>query len=173
MSIYKPGETSEAVKLKKTTINKSIIKKSELLDTINSIDDIYTTLSIKGYKISEAAVHKWSDDDLGIIAYSWNTARAVHNSEAIKQLQESIKNANKRLAGCEKETKLINDSSDNTTSRLRKENEYLKRALAEVYRAYMHLVENYREDKVIDEAIRQLIQEQARLLGKNRVWEIR
>ncbi len=175
MPKYEPGQTSEAVKNKKNAITKSIERKAELINSINSIDDIFTSLNIKGDSIAEASVHKWSDDDLGIISYSWNTAHAEHNAKALKALQKAIKNANNKLADSEihgnKSSK--NTSTDNTTNNLREENEELKNALAEVYRAYMHLVESYREDQVIDDAIRNLIIEQAQILGKKRVWEVK
>ncbi|EMC8524966.1 hypothetical protein ACRR5F_002906 [Escherichia coli] len=175
MSTYKPGKTSEAVINKKNNITKSIIKKSELIDKITNFETIYKTLEIKRDFISEAAVHKWSDESLEIIAYTWNTSRAKHNSTALKQLQKSISNANKRLLDSKNEdhSQFNKNFVNDITFQLRKENDLLKRALAEVYRAYMYLVENFREDKVIDEAIKQLIQDQARLLGKNRVWEIK
>ena len=175
MSQYKPGETSEAVTNKKNAITKSILKKSELIDAISSIDDVYTSLNIRGDSISESAVHKWSDDELGIISYSWNTARAEHNTKPLKLLQKAITNVNKRLAGSPKESnkRVRHEPTDDTTIQLRKENEDLKKALAEVYRAYMHLVEGYREDQVIDDAIRKLILDQARMLGKHRVWEVK
>ncbi len=175
MSQYKPGETSEAVTNKKNTITKSILNKSELIDAISSIDDVYTTLNAKGNSISETAVHKWSDDELDIISYSWNTARAEHNAKPLKRLQKAITNANKRLAGNQKESnkRWEHEATDNATIQLRKENEELKKALAEVYRAYMYLVESYREDQVIDDAIRQLILDQARILGKHRVSEVK
>ncbi|RZQ53756.1 hypothetical protein C1E23_07775 [Pseudoalteromonas phenolica] len=175
MSKYKPGETSEAVTIKKNSITKSILKKAELIDAISSIENIYITLNINGDSISESAVHKWKDKELGIIAYSWNTARAEHNSNPLKLLQNAIANANRRLAGKQKESnkRRQHQSSDNATIQLRKENEELKIALAEVYRAYMQLVESYREDQLIDDAIRQLILEQARIFGQHRIWEVK
>ena len=175
MSKYKPGETSEAVTNKKNAITKSILKKAELIDAITSTDDVYTTLNVKGNSISEIAVHKWSDNELGIISYSWNTTRAEHNAKPLKLLKKAITNANKKLAGSQKESnkRWQQESTDNATIQLRKENDELKKSLAEVYRAYMHLVERYREDQVIDDAFRQLILDQARILGKHRVWEVK
>tara|TARA_R110001583_G_scaffold33071_1_gene112005 strand:- start:2371 stop:2898 length:528 start_codon:yes stop_codon:yes gene_type:complete len=175
MSKYKPGETSEAVTNKKNAITKSILRKAELIDTIASIEDAFETLNIRGNSISRAAVHKWSDDELGVIAYSWNTAHAEHNATPLKRLHKAIENANNRVAGSKKvisKTRQHNPT-DCTTIRLRKENEVLKKSLAEVYRAYMYLVESYREDHVIDDAIRQLILDQARILGRHRAWEVK
>ncbi|MBB1276921.1 MULTISPECIES: hypothetical protein [Pseudoalteromonas] len=175
MSQYKPGETSTEVINKKNDITKSILKKANLIDAIKCIDDVYTSLNIKGYSIAESAVHKWSDDELGIVSYSWNTAHTKHNAQALKKLQAAIKNVNKRLAGGQKECKKRRqyESTDDTTVQLRKENEELKNSLAEVYRAYMHLIESYREDKVIDDAIRKLILDQAHILGKQRIWDVK
>ncbi len=175
MSKYKPGETSEAVTKRKNSITKSILEKSKLIDAINSIDDIYPTLNIKGNSISETAVHKWSDDKLNIKAYSWNTARAKHNAKPLKILQKAIINANKRLEGDYQGSSngRQQEPSDNATIQLRKQNTELTQALAEVYRAYMHLVESYREDQVIDDAVRKLILDQARILGKHRISEVK
>ncbi len=175
MPKYKPGETSKAVINKRKLITKSIDKKSELINSINSREDVFISLAIKGDFISEASVHKWSDDDLGIISYSWNTAHAEHNSKSLNLLKKSIENANSRLAVNKthrnKNSQKI--SNDKNIARLRVENEELKKALAEVYRAYMHLVEFYREDQVINDAIRKLILEQARILGKQRIGEVK
>jgi len=175
MSQYKRGETSEQVINKKNAITKSILKKAELIDAITSIDDVYTTLNIKGGSISESAVHKWRDDELGIISYSWNTAHAKHNTKPRNKLIKAIENTNKRLAGSQNESnkRRQDESTDGTTIQLRKENEELKNSLAEVYRAYMRLVERYREDQVIDDAIRKLILDQARILGNQRIWEVK
>jgi hypothetical protein len=175
MSQYKPGETSGAVIKKKNAITTSILKKATLIDSIKSIDDIYPTLNIKGSSISEASILEWIDDDLGIIKCSWNTARAEHNAEAHALLLKALINVNKRLATNQKEdsNNRPHKSDDKASIQLRKENEDLKRALAEVYRAYMQLVERFREDQEINEAIRQLILDQAQILGQQRVWEVK
>ncbi|MEW8347783.1 MAG: hypothetical protein AB2687_05690 [Candidatus Thiodiazotropha taylori] len=175
MSKYKPGETSKAITNKKNAITNSINRKAELINSINSLDDIYTSLDMKKDLISEASVHRWSDDDLGIISYSWNTAHADHNAKALKKLHNSIKNANSKLADSDIHGSKSSKSTlaNKATNKLREENEELKKSLAEVYRAYMQLVERYREDQVIDDAIRKLIQEQARILGNQRVWEVK
>ncbi|MEZ8987192.1 hypothetical protein OAI_00110 [Vibrio cyclitrophicus FF160] len=175
MSKYKLGETSKAVKDKKNSITKSIEKKAELIDSINSVEDIFTSLNIKGDFIAEASVHKWSDNDLSIISYSWNTAHAEHNAKSLKVLKKAIENANNRLVDNDiHESKSSqNKLTIKTQNKLRKENEDLKKSLAEVYRAYMHLVESYREDQVIDDAIRKLILDQARILGKQRIGEVK
>jgi len=175
MPQYKRGETSEQVINKKNAITKSILKKAELIDAITSIDDVYTTLIIKGGSISESAVYKWRDDELGIISCSWNTAHAKHNTKSRNKLTKAIENTNKRIAGSQNESNKRRqyESTDGTTIQLRKENEELKNSLAEVYRAYMHLIESYREDQVIDEALRKLILDQARILGNQRIWEVK
>lgn len=174
MSKYKLGETSKEITNKKISITNSLKKKAELINSINSVEDIFTSLSIKGDSIAEASVHKWSDNDLAVISCSWNTAHAEHNTKPLKALKKAIKNANKRLTDTENHGKRPqNTSSDKATNKLRKENEELKKSLGEVYRAYMHLVERYREDQVIDSAIRELILEQARMLGKQRVEEVK
>jgi hypothetical protein len=174
MTKYKLGETSSAVKNKKNSITFSISKKTKLLDSINLHTDVFKTLDMKGELISESAVHKWNDIDLGVISYSWNTAHAKHNRNQLNLLLKSLENTNNRLSNEKNHSKktLINRSTDKLTNKLRQENENLKKSLAEVYRAYMHLVENYREDQIIDDAIRKLILDQARILGKHRIWEV-
>ena len=52
MSKYKPGETSDEVIKKKTDITDSIVRKSILLDAINSSEDIPATLEIRSNSIS-------------------------------------------------------------------------------------------------------------------------
>ncbi|WP_421866620.1 hypothetical protein [Motiliproteus sp.] len=175
MSQYKPGETSEAVIKKKNAITKSILKKAELIDNIESIDDIYSTLNIKGNTISEAAVLQWNDDNLGIVKCSWNTARTEHNAKAHARLLKALIKVNKRLSTNQKEiiSNRLYKSNEKISIQLRQENEDLKRALAEVYRAYMQLVERFREDQEINDAIRQLILDQAQILGQQRVWEVK
>ncbi|MCW4629442.1 MULTISPECIES: hypothetical protein [Marinomonas] len=174
MTKYIIGETSSAVKNKKKSITISMAKKTELLDLINSHTDIFKTLDMKGDLISESSVHKWSDNDLGVISYSWNTAHAEHNKKQLNLLLNSIKKTNNRLSNDKNNKKkiLTNRSTDKITKKLRQENEELKKALAEVYRAYMHLVENFSEDQIIDDAIRKLILDQVKILGKQRIWEI-
>lgn len=174
MSKYKPGETSEAVTDRKNAITISIVKKCELINTIYCPGDIYKSLNIRGNYISETAVHKWVDDEKGIISYSWNTARAEHNAKSLKLLKNAITKANERLAECknERNEKPEIKAEEKATIQLKKENSELKVALAEVYRSYMQLVERFREDQLIDNAIRTLILEQARILGQHRVREV-
>lgn len=175
MSQFKPGETSQEVTDKKNSITKSILKKAKLIDKIDSPDDIPESLEICGHAISQDATHKWSDESLGIIAYSRNTAHSKHNSSAFKLLLQSIDKANKRLSSRKKSSSKSNKDrlTDNITNQIRKENEELRIALAEVYRAYMQLVDNYREDRQVDESIRKLILNQAHILGQHRVWEVK
>lgn len=176
MSKFKKGETSCNVLDKKEEITKSIQLKSTLIDRINTYKDIAPSLKIKNRSISQAAVHKWNDDQLGVISYSRNTAHSEHNIAPLNTLIKSIENANKRLASKpnidnKKQGQTCTHRSEEAVNKLINENNYLRVALAEVYRAYMQLLDNYREDTEIDEAYRKLIKNQARVLGKNRVWE--
>ena len=176
MSKFKKGETSCNVLDKKKEITKSMQLKSTLIDRINTYEDIAPSLKIKNRSISQAAVHKWNDDQLGVISYSRNTAHSEHNTDTLNTLIKSIENANKRLASKtnidnKKQGKTYTHHSEEAINKLRNENNYLRVALAEVYRAYMQLLDSYREDTEIDEACRKLIKNQARILGKNRVWE--
>jgi len=179
MSKYKPGETSDEVIKKKTDITDSIVRKSILLDAINSSEDIPATLEIRSNSISEGAVHKWCDDELGIISYARNSAHTIHNEKALKNLLDSIANANARLSQENIEENVIDEATlsnthgDPLVAELRRENEMLRKALAEVYRAYMQIMDNYREDEVVDDAMRNLIKDQAIILGRGRVWRVK
>lgn len=176
MPKFKKGETSNEIINKKKAITKSILMKSELLDKINTYSDIASSLKIKANSISQAVVHNWNDEQLGIISYSRNAAHSEHNKHALETLIKSIKNANQRLTNVAKkqgEIKSLSRLSEEAVQDLKNDNENLRVALAEVYRAYMQLLDHYHEDKEVDEALRNLIKDQARVLGKNRVWRIK
>lgn len=178
MSKFKLGETSKNVIDKKNAITKSILRKSEFIDKIMTFKDIPSTLEIKKGTISQASVHKWSDGELRIISYSRNSAHAEHNTHAIITLIESIKSANTRLTNASNSGQKTDGNSttrlsNNEVNKLQKENDELKIALAEVYRAYMQIIDSCREDKQIDNAYRKLLLSQARILGKNRLWGVK
>lgn len=178
MSKFKTGETSKSVKEKKVAISRSMILKSQLLGKINKYDEIPGSLEMKGSTISEGAVHKWADTKLGIIAYARNSAHAKHNSDSLETLLKSISDANDRIdAALRIDSSKLGVSrkrlSDEAIDNLQKENAELKVALAEVYRAYMQILGRFREDKKIDDSFRQLLLDQARILGKNKMWEVK
>ncbi|CAK2489613.1 conserved hypothetical protein [Vibrio crassostreae] len=180
MSRFKQGETSDAVKEKKLMITQSIIRKAKILDKIKSHSDIPSTLICGASGFSQASINKWSDESFGVVSYSYNSARAKHNADALSELLDSIDGANNRLKHARKKVQSISVSDKTKPSRvsvdevhrLREENEELKVALAEIYRAYMQLLDSCREDEQIDKAYRKLILEQARILGANRVAEV-
>ncbi|OEE52397.1 hypothetical protein [Vibrio splendidus] len=178
MSKFRKGETSKLVIEKKNSITKSIKRKAEIIDKIKCYEDIPSSLIMKKNTISLMSVHNWVDSNLDLIRYSYNSARAEHNEKNLESLIESIDNANARLVSNLKPE--INNNCAVTTrlpqgyvKKLKSENEELRVALAEVYRAYMQILGEYREDKQIDAAYRKLILAQAKILGKNRVWEIK
>ncbi len=175
MSKFKPGQTSPEVQKKKNDITRSMLAKADLINLIQTIDEVPSSLGLKGNYISEESVYKWNDESLNnILSFSRNTAHAEHNANALKVLIKSLKRANKKLAAKQnsKNFDYRNQHKDDALSQLRKENEDLKTALAEVYRAYLQIIDRYREDKQVDESIRSLILEQARVLGKQRLWEV-
>ena len=97
-----------------------------------------------------------------------------HNALALRALLVAIEDLNVRLKKSEanKNNNFATKKSRLTTqdfNELKRENEDLKSALAEVYRAYMQLLDNCREDEQIDKAYRKLILDQARILGNNRL----
>ena len=53
------------------------------------------------------------------------------------------------------------------------ENEELRNALAEVYRAYIQTLENIKEDKTVNEVLQSLLRNQALILGKQRIWQLK
>ena len=170
MPRLKQGETSNGVMKKRAAITESILKKSELIAKIQSVEDIPKSLDMKNGKISQSSVHKWNDSNLGVIAYARNSAYSIHNEEPLALLLSSIDKANTRL------TKGYSENDTNRTkngeeSKLKQENRELRVALAEVYRAYMQLIHEFREDKEVDERYRELLRKQAKALGKNKVWE--
>ncbi len=176
MAKFKKGETSQSVIDKKNIITQAMLTKSMLLSQINNYDDIPKSLEIKTETISETSVHQWEDAELGIIKYSWNTAHKEHNAKELATLIDSIAKANKRLLSNTPTLGNENIKSGLTweeVNQIKEENEELRVALAEVYRAYMQLLDEWREDKQIDDVYRRLIIEQANILGKNRAWEVK
>ena len=178
MSKFKKGETSKPVIDKKIEISSSIKRKTELINKIECFEDIPSSLEMKKNAISQTSVHKWDDSDLNIISYSYNTAHAEHNLKYLNDLIDSIKNANHRLSKLsESEMRDKGNAtariSQNEVNKLKVENEELRVALAEVYRAYMSLLDQCREDKEIDAAYRKLILSQAQILGRNRLWVVK
>ncbi|MFS2263314.1 hypothetical protein [Vibrio vulnificus] len=176
MPKFKIGETSPQVLDRKKSITDSIRLKSLLINNINCPDDIPVSLKIKNNYISQDSVHKWHDDQLGVVGYSRNTAHAKHNNQELISLLNSIDEANVRLDTFEtSSTENISQSTksnEGSLSALKLENERLKVALAEVYRAYMQLVSIHTEGKQADESMRALIKVQAKVLGKNRIREV-
>ncbi|WP_286822890.1 MULTISPECIES: hypothetical protein [unclassified Idiomarina] len=176
MSKFKPGQTSDRIRKRKSDITRSMLAKAEAINLVKTIDEVPSSLELKGNYISEASVYKWSDDKLSnILSFSRNTAFAEHNAQALKVLRKSLKRANNNLAVKQnsKSSKYLHNHDDDALSMLRKENEDLKIALAEVYRAYLQVIDNYQEDKQADESFRSLILEQARVLGKKRLWQVK
>lgn len=178
MPKFNKGETSKSIIDKKNSITMSIKLKTKLIDKINNYEDIPNSLEMKKNVISQTSVHKWSDSELGIISYSYNTAHAEHNLKILESLVKSINNANSRIIkqdnpSNKKTGRTISRLTENEIESLKVENEELRSALAEVYRSYMLLINTYREDKQIDAAYRKLILAQAQILGRERVWEVK
>ncbi|MBH0018713.1 hypothetical protein [Pseudoalteromonas sp. NGC95] len=176
MPKFKQGETSKSVINRKNAISKSLAHKAKLIDKINYHEDIPKSLEMKSDFISQSLVHKWNDSTLKITRNSRNSAHAEHNKIILETLIKSIERANERLStnlkmGNQKLTKSI--ISENEVNKLKTENDELRVALAEVYRCYMQLLEESREDKLVDDSYRRLIRTQAETLGKKRVWSIR
>jgi hypothetical protein len=175
MPRFKPGQTSSGVRKRQNDITRSMLAKADLINLIQSINDVPSSLDLKGNYISEESVYKWSDESLdNLRSFSRNTAYAEHNAHALKVLIKSVKRANSKIA-IKQNSKTSNyrsNNEDDALSQIRKENENLKNALAEVYRAYLQIIDKYREDRQVDESIRSLILEQARILGKKRLWEV-
>lgn len=178
MPKYVIGETSKEVLAEKTAKTESLLIKAALIKKINNTDDIYPSLEVKRQSISLSSVLKWNDEKLGITKCAWNTAHARHNQHVLKTLLDSIEAANSNL---KQAYSSVVDSSNNSSIRLSKnefnllitENEELRNALAEVYRAYIQALENINEDKVVNEVFRTLLKSQAQILGKQRIWQVK
>jgi len=178
MPKFNKGETSKPVIDKKIAITDSIKRKAEIINKIMTYEDIPNSLEMKKNIITQTSVYKWNDSELGVISCSYNTAHAEHNSNLLAILIESIDDANVRLGKLETSSKQRSSKpstrlSQNEVEALRIENEVLRTSLAEVYRAYMQLIEECREDNQIDAAYRKLILSQVQVLGRKRVWEVK
>jgi hypothetical protein len=177
MPKFKPGETSVEGQRKKEANTRSILLKADLLKKIKGHEDIPESLKINGVTIPEYAVHKWHDEKLGIISCAWNTAHSEGNKKALNKLLKSIAAVNKRLIASTKNSESQHKKSSynpkDPINVLKKQNSELKSALAEVYRAYIQLIDKYREDEQIDESYRKLILDQSRILGRHRMQIIK
>ncbi|MDH1439338.1 hypothetical protein N5I27_13510 [Acinetobacter johnsonii] len=172
------GETSKAVLAEKKAKTESLSKKANLIRKISSKDDIYPSLVIKRKTISLSSVLQWEDHELGVIKCVWNTAHEEHNAQALKALLEAIDLANLNLnneqSGEQDSTKTSSSSIlKEDLNLLIQENEELRNALAEVYRAYIQTLENIKEDKTVSTVLQVLLRNQALILGKQRIWQLK
>ena len=172
------GETSKAVLAEKEAKTESLSKKANLIRKISSKNDIYSSLIVKRKTISLSSVLQWEDHELGVIKCVWNTAHEAHNAQALKALLEAIDLANLNLnneqSGKQVSTKTGSSSiSKEDLNLLMQENEELRNALAEVYRAYIQTLENLKEDKTVNEVLHSLLRNQALILGKQRIWQLK
>ena len=172
------GETSKAVLAEKEAKTESLSKKAKLIRKISSNNDIYPSLVVKRKTISLSSVLQWEDHELGVIKCVWNTAHEAHNAQVLKALLEAIDLANLNLnneqSGKQVSTKTGSSSiSKEDLNLLMQENEELRNALAEVYRAYIQTLENLKEDKTVNEVLQSLLRNQALILGKQRIWQLK
>ena len=172
------GETSKAVLAEKEAKTESLSKKANLIRKISSKNDIYPSLVVKRKTISLSSVLQWEDHELGVIKCVWNTAHEAHNAQVLKALLEAIDLANLNLnneqSGKQVSTKTGSSSiSKEDLNLLMLENEELRNALAEVYRAYIQTLENIKEDKTVNEVLQSLLRNQALILGKHRIWQLK
>ena len=172
------GETSKAVLAEKEAKTESLSKKANLIRKISSKNDIYPSLVVKRKTISLSSVLQWEDHELGVIKCVWNTAHEAHNAQVLKALLEAIDLANLNLnneqSGKQVSTKTGSSSiSKEDLNLLMQENEELRNALAEVYRAYIQTLENLKEDKTVNEVLQSLLRNQALILGKQRIWQLK
>jgi hypothetical protein len=172
------GETSKAVLAEKEAKTESLSKKAKLIRKISSNNDIYPSLVVKRKTISLSSVLQWEDHELGVIKCVWNTAHEAHNAQVLKALLEAIDLANLNLnneqSGKQVSTKTGSSSiSKEDLNLLMLENEELRNALAEVYRAYIQTLENIKEDKTVNEVLQSLLRNQALILGKQRIWQLK
>ena len=172
------GETSKAVLAEKEAKTESLSKKANLIRKISSKDDLYPSLVIKRKTISLSSVLQWEDHELGVIKCVWNTAHEAHNAQVLKALLEAIDLANLNLNNEQSGEQVSTKTSSSSISKedlnlLIQENEELRNALAEVYRAYIQTLENIKEDKTVNEVLQSLLRNQAHILGKQRIWQLK
>ncbi|WP_417310912.1 hypothetical protein [Devosia sp.] len=168
MSKFKKGETSTAIRLKKENISNSLDKKNEILSKLNNIDDIKVTIPLERVYLSEKSVLEWEDESLGIIKCSRNTAHQAHNKTILNSISLEIKRINKIISSSHNNK--ITDIKKNQKNRiLKEENEELKNVLAEVYRAYIQLVEMINKSDNIDFSIRKKISNQKNILNHRNI----
>lgn len=172
MAKFKSGETSSHVVEKKKAITNAIIIKSKLIREMESIEEVPKALKGKNGKISEGAVHRWQDNKIGALSYSRNTAYAHHNQYALEQLISAINDANNRISNPIKAKSFSNSPLRERIKELEQENNSLRNALAEVYRAYMYIKEKNTEQANIQLSKQEFISEQAATLGINRLKAI-
>lgn len=171
------GETSKAVLAEKEAKTESLSKKANLIRKISSKNDIYSSLIVKRKTLSLSSVLQWEDHELGVIKCVWNTAHEAHNAQVLKALLEAIDLANSNLNN-EQSSKQISTKtgysyiSKEDLNLLMLENEELRNALAEVYRAYIQTIENIKEDNSVSEVLQLLLRNQTLILGKQRVWQV-
>lgn len=178
MSRFKAGETSKEVLAEKAAITESLFKKAKLIKAIKKKDDIYPTLVVKRKTIALLPVLEWKDSELGVIKCVWNTAHQKHNELALQALLDAIEIANNNL---ENELPGEKDSTNEKSALfsqedvklLISENDELRNALAEVYRAYIQTLDNIKEDTVVNEVLQSLLRNQALVLGNQRIWKIK
>ena len=178
MSRFKAGETSKGVLAKKAAITESLYKKAKLIKAIKKKDGIYPTLVVKRNSIALMNALNWKDDELGVISCFYNTAHQKHNKLALQALLDAIEIANNNL---ENELPGEKDSTNEKSALfsqedvklLISENDELRNALAEVYRAYIQTLDNIKEDTVVNEVLQSLLRNQALVLGNQRIWKIK
>ena len=172
------GETSKAVLAEKEAKTESLLKKANLIRKISKKDDIYPSLVVKRKTISLSSVLQWEDHELGVIKCVWNTAHEAHNAQVLKALLEAIDLANLNLNNEQSGKQVSTKTGSSYISKedlnlLMLENEELRNALAEVYRAYIQTLENIKEDKTVNEVLHSLLRNQALILGKQRIWQLK
>ncbi|EOR09568.1 hypothetical protein [Acinetobacter tandoii] len=172
------GETSKAVLAEKEAKTESLSKKANLIRKISSKNDIYPSLVVKRKTISLSSVLQWEDHELEVIKCVWNTAHEAHNAQVLKALLEAIDLANLNLNNEQSGKQVSIKTGSSSISKedlnlLMLENEELRNALAEVYRAYIQTLENIKEDKTVNEVLQSLLRNQALILGKQRIWQLK
>lgn len=178
MAKYEPGQTSKENLETKKNITSSLFNKSNLLKKIYCKDDIYSTLILKNDNLSLSAALRWEDHSLDIVKCSWNTAHAEHNRIALKSLLDAISLMNTNLRTVQNSSPIKNRSRRNHISieklkLLEDENFILRNTLAEVYRAYIHTLEDIKDSKGVNETIQHILKSQSNLLGTLLVRQVK
>lgn len=169
MSRFKKGETSPAVRSRQDSVGRSLVAKSLALSGIAAGGPVPESLPLHKGRIVKGSVHQWHDVSLGVTRYARNSAYQPYHRAALENLLAEIDRANTALKIGSKSKSGKSKKDHDTINELRNEIKRLTVTVAEVYRAYMHLVSTITEKGRVDDAYHTVLKSQSALLGRARL----